>query len=160
MFGQSQGNIIYFRLLIKITILTLFQTTCWNNFHQCCLFLYKSLSWRIWPCYKIGQCHHRIIMWSKIQWAMVPCAIYQSSWKSHLWFQGTRCLRLFKTYGRGSHLVMWPTFSFPRTLKFTYKILSKKAKWFLLLALKFDLYDKYVKVNPLALFIHTMMGLM
>ena len=27
-------------------------------------------------------------------------------------------------------------------LKFTYKILSKKAKWFLLLALKFDLYVK------------------
>ena len=47
----------------------------------------------------------------------------------------------------------------PRTLKFTYKILSKKAKWFLLLALKFDLYVKYVKVNSWALFIHTMMGL-
>ena len=52
-----------------------------------------------------------------------------------------------------------PTFSFPRTLKFTYKILSKKAKWFLLLALKFDIYVKYVKVNPWALFIHTMMCL-
>ena len=36
----------------------------------------------------------------------------------------------------------------------------KKAKWFLLLALKFDLYVKYVKVNPWALFIHTMMCLM
>ena len=45
-------------------------------------------------------------------------------------------------------------------LKFTYKNLSKKAKWFLLLALKSDLYVKYVKVNPWALFIHTMMGLM
>ena len=40
------------------------------------------------------------------------------------------------------------------------KILSKKAKWFLLLALKFDLYVKYVKVNSWALFIHSMMGLM
>ena len=29
-----------------------------------------------------------------------------------------------------------------------------------LLALKFDLYVKYVKVNPWTLFIHTMMGLM
>ena len=36
----------------------------------------------------------------------------------------------------------------------------KKAKWFLLLALKFDLYVKYVKVNPWALFIHTMVCLM
>ena len=35
-----------------------------------------------------------------------------------------------------------------------------KAMWFLLLALKFDLYVKYVKVNPWALFIHTMMCLM
>ena len=45
-------------------------------------------------------------------------------------------------------------------VKFTYKILSKKAKWFLLLALKFDIYVKYVKVNPWALFIHTMTCLM
>ena len=36
----------------------------------------------------------------------------------------------------------------------------KKAKWFLLLALKFDLYLKYVTANPWALFIHTMMCLM
>ena len=36
----------------------------------------------------------------------------------------------------------------------------KTAKWFLLLALKFDLYVKYVKVNPWALSIHTMMCLM
>ena len=35
----------------------------------------------------------------------------------------------------------------------------KKAKWFLLLALKFDLYGKFVKVNPWALFIHTMLCL-
>ena len=39
-------------------------------------------------------------------------------------------------------------------LKVYIQIFVKKAKWFLLLALKFDL---YVKVNP---FIHTMMGLM
>ena len=45
-------------------------------------------------------------------------------------------------------------------LKIYIPILSKKAKWFLLLALKFDLYVKHVKVNPWALFIHTMMGLM
>ena len=45
-------------------------------------------------------------------------------------------------------------------IKFTYKILSQKAKWFLLLALKFDLYVKYVKVNPWVLFIHNKMGLM
>ena len=36
----------------------------------------------------------------------------------------------------------------------------KKAEWFLLLALKFDLYVKFVKVNSWALFIHTMMCLM
>ena len=36
----------------------------------------------------------------------------------------------------------------------------KKAKWFLLLALKVDLYVKYVKANPCALFIHTTMCLM
>ena len=69
-------------------------------------FSYNSLSWKIWPCHKTGHCHHRVIMWSKILWAMVPCAINQSSWKSNLWFQGTRFIRLFKTYGRGSHLVM------------------------------------------------------
>ena len=40
-----------------------------------------------------------------------------------------------------------------------YILLSKKAKWFLLLALKFDLYVKYVKVNPWTLCIHIMMGL-
>ena len=44
-------------------------------------------------------------------------------------------------------------------LKFTYKILSKKANWFLLLALKFNLFIINAKVNPWALFIHTMMGL-
>ena len=38
--------------------------------------------------------------------------------------------------------------------------LPKKAKWFLLLALQFDLYVKYLKVIPWALFIHTMMCLM
>ena len=43
------------------------------------------------------------------------------------------------------------------TIKFS---LSKEAKWFLLLALKFDLYVKYVKVNPWSLFKRTMMGLM
>ena len=52
-------------------------------------------------------------------------------------------LRLYKTYGR--HVT---NISFPRTLKFTYKILSKKVKWFLLLALKFDLSVKYAKINP------------
>ena len=45
-------------------------------------------------------------------------------------------------------------------LKVYIQIFFKKAKWFLLLALKFDLYVKYVKVNPWALFIHTMMCLM
>ena len=45
-------------------------------------------------------------------------------------------------------------------LKVYIQILSKKAKLFLLLALKFDLYVKCVKVNPWALFIHTKMGLM
>ena len=44
-------------------------------------------------------------------------------------------------------------------LKVYIQHLSKKAKWVLLLALKFDLYVKYVKVNPWALSIHTMMGL-
>ena len=34
---------------------------------------------------------------------MVQSVIYQSSWKSNLWFQGTRFLRLFKTYGCESH---------------------------------------------------------
>ena len=73
--------------------------------------------------------------------------------------------KMFKTF---QNLWVWKqsghvtniNFSFPRTLKFIYKFLSKKAKWFLLLALKFDLYVKYVKVNPWALFMHTMMGLM
>ena len=45
-------------------------------------------------------------------------------------------------------------------LKVYIQNLVKKAKWFLLLALKFDLYVKYVKVNPWALFIHTMVCLM
>ena len=45
-------------------------------------------------------------------------------------------------------------------LKVYIQTFVKKAKWFLLLALKFDLYVKYVKVNPWTLFIHTMMCLM
>ena len=51
-------------------------------------------------------------------------------------------------------------YDWPTGLQFTYKILSKNAKWFLLLALKFDLCVKYVKVNLWSLFKHTMMGLM
>ena len=44
-------------------------------------------------------------------------------------------------------------------LKVYIKMLSKKVKRFLLLALKFDLSVKYVKVNPWSLFIQTMIGL-
>ena len=78
MFGQSQGNSIYLRLLIKTTTSTIFKTTCWNNFHNCCLFLYKSLSWKKIDL-AISQGHNVI----KILWTMVPCAIYQSSWKQN-----------------------------------------------------------------------------
>ena len=57
MFSQSQGNLIYLHLLIKLTISTNFQALFCKNFHYCCLFLYKSLSCKIWPCSKIGQGH-------------------------------------------------------------------------------------------------------
>ena len=50
-----------------------------------------------------------------------------------------------------------PIFSY---LKVYIQNFVKKAKGFLLFALRFDLSVKYVKVNPWALFIHTMMCLM
>ena len=55
------------------------------------------------------------------------------------------------------YVINLPIFSY---LKVYIQIFVKKAKLFILLALKFDLYVKYVKVNPWALFIHTMMCLM
>ena len=66
-------------------------------------FLYKSLSYQIWPCHKIGQGQPRVIIWTNYDG--------QESLMLHTKFCGNRSTgsrvedfwKVFTIYGRGSH---------------------------------------------------------
>ena len=82
----------------------------------------KTLSFQRWPCRKIGQGQPRVIIWTNYDWAGVPDATYQVSWKSVHRFRRRRFLKGFY------HIwAWWPSwscdqqhvhgFSFPMYLK-------------------------------------------
>ena len=86
-----------------------FQLTGCNSFwkiHCFYFFLWKSHSYQIWPCRKIGQGHSSVIIWTKLWWAGVPDATYQVSWKSACWFWRRRFLKGFYHIWAG-----WPSWS-------------------------------------------------
>ena len=98
---------------------TNFQVTGCNSFwkiHCFHFFLYKSLSYQIWPCRIIGQGHSRVIIWTNYDGL--------ESTMLHTKFRENRAPVLekifgdFTIYGRGGHLghvtlVPWTNFRSP-----------------------------------------------
>ena len=102
-----------------------------NSFH---FFLWKSLSYQILPCRKIGQGHSQGHQLNKLWWAGVPDA-KQVSWKSARRFWRRRFLKGFY------HIWAWrPSWScdpdaanklsFPLPKEAPHKIWLWLAKWF------------------------------
>ena len=102
-----------------------------NSFH---FFLWKSLSYQIWPCRKIGQGQPRVIIWTNYDGAGVPDATYQVLWKSASRFWRRRFLKGFY------HIWAWqPSWScdpdaanklsFPLPKEAPHKIWLWSGKW-------------------------------
>ena len=161
MFGQSQGNIIYLRVLIKITIQhqpfsrplagiisTIVAFSCIKA-----LVGKFDLAIRQFNVIRGPECDQNIMGHGPVCYIPKFMEIESLVPRDKV-FKAFQNIWAWKPSGYVTNI---PISSY---LKVYIQNFVKKAKWFLLLALKFDLCVKYVKVNPWALFIHTMVCLM
>ena len=94
----------YLHKFNKMSAPSNFQVTCCNSFwniHCFHFFLWKSLSYQIWSCCKIGQGQPRVIIWTNYDWAGVTDATFQVLWKSVRRFWRRRFLKGF------NHIWAW-----------------------------------------------------
>ena len=115
----------------------------YNSFwkiHCFTFFSYKNINNQTWPCHKIGQGQHRVIIFINLVGLEHPM--------QHTKFQGHRFFKVFTIYGHGSHLghvtwTVWTNFRSPIQRRFHMKFdfdwpsgfrgeISKSASLFLL----------------------------
>ena len=108
----------------------------WAKNPHCSIFLQKSLYYQIWPCRKIGQGQHRVIIWTNYDGLAVSNATYQVLWKLVHRFHRRRFSKGFyhiwawrPSWSCGQHHVIKFSFLVPER-KFQNGPRSPGPKWF------------------------------